>query len=538
MNKFYKNGIFHILSFCLIASIIVFGGLTTNQLYALSGNEFQAGRIIDDFVFFNSNSMSPDSIQQFLNIKVPVCDINGAQPYSGTTRAAYGTSRGYPPPYTCLKDYTVSTVSKPAEVGLCNGYGVTNQSAAQIIYGVAQSCGISPRVLIVLLQKEQSLITDDWPWSIQYRSATGYGCPDTAPCDSEYYGYFNQVYSAARQFKNYSKNSTNFNYRANRNSYILYNPDSNCGGSNVLIQNQATAGLYNYTPYQPNNAALNNLYGTGDSCSSYGNRNFWRIYNDWFGLPFANDTNTPHPDGTVISDGIRVYLMENGQRRHLINPIVFESYGYKWNDVKESTTGDRKTIVASAIDNLAAGTLFYSGSSPVYAMEYDGVSITKRQVSLNAFKLLGYSWNEVKSVPSALLPSTSHPTLLNSPVHPSGTLVLSASEGKIYLIEKGQRRHILGPQVFESNKYKWEKVKTATSDDLLLPLGEPVNFKKGTLLLSNGGIKLVQYNNLGIIIQPLGPWECFSDRMHYNLSDLINVDPAKLPTQTGVLFTC
>jgi len=51
------------------------------------------------------------------------------------------------------------------------------------------------------------------------------------------------------------------------------------------LQNQATAGLYNYTPYQPNQAALNNLYGSGDACSAYGNRNFWRIYIDWFGSP-------------------------------------------------------------------------------------------------------------------------------------------------------------------------------------------------------------------------------------------------------------
>jgi hypothetical protein len=53
----------------------------------------------------------------------------------------------------------------------------------------------------------------------------------------------------------------------------------------VFIENQATAGLYNYTPYTPNDAALNNMYGTGDACSSYGNRNFWRIYTDWFGNP-------------------------------------------------------------------------------------------------------------------------------------------------------------------------------------------------------------------------------------------------------------
>jgi hypothetical protein len=35
-----------------------------------------------------------------------------------------------------------------------------------------------------------------------------------------------------------------------------------------------TPALDNHTPYEPKTAALANLYGSGDSCSSYGNRNF------------------------------------------------------------------------------------------------------------------------------------------------------------------------------------------------------------------------------------------------------------------------
>ena len=275
--------------FLLITLISGFVLIDSGSAKALSGSEFQAGRIIDDGVFFNGNSLSPAEIQGFLNAKVPVCDTNGTQMRGNVTRASYGTSQGYPPPYTCLKDYRQDTPSKPAETGLCNAYTGANRSASEIIYEVGKSCGISQRALIVLLQKEQSLITDDWPWSIQYRSATGYGCPDTAPCDAEYYGFFNQVYSAARQFKRYARDSNLFSYRAFRNNYIQYNPNAGCGGSQVYIENQATAGLYNFTPYQPNASALNNLYGSGDACGAYGNRNFWRLYRDWFGSTSSNE---------------------------------------------------------------------------------------------------------------------------------------------------------------------------------------------------------------------------------------------------------
>ena len=36
-------------------------------------------------------------------------------------------------------------------------------------------------------------------------------------------------------------------------------------------------------PYTPNSAALHAGYGLGDHCSTYGNRNFYNYYVDWFG---------------------------------------------------------------------------------------------------------------------------------------------------------------------------------------------------------------------------------------------------------------
>lgn len=287
----------------LIAGFAISAGLINPiPAHAVTGSDWQAGRIIDDGIFFNGHTMSIGDIQNFLNAKVPTCDTNGTQQHSsGQSRAAYGTSRGYPPPYTCLKDYSQSIPSKSPDAYCAGGINGGTKSAAHIISDVAQACGVNPKALIVLLQKEQSLVTDEWPWSIQYRSATGYGCPDTAPCDAEYYGFFNQVYMAARQFKRYAALPNSYNFAGGRTSFVQYNPNSGCGGTNITMQNQATAGLYNYTPYQPNAAALNNLYGTGDGCSAYGNRNFWRIYHDWFGptLGIANAvtmTNISQPD--------------------------------------------------------------------------------------------------------------------------------------------------------------------------------------------------------------------------------------------------
>jgi LysM repeat protein len=71
----------------------------------------------------------------------------------------------------------------------------------------------------------------------------------------------------------------------------------------VAIKNQATAGLYYYTPYTPNDIALVNLASVGDSCSAYGNRNFWRVYNYWFNPTKDFSTMATTRDGlTMVVD--------------------------------------------------------------------------------------------------------------------------------------------------------------------------------------------------------------------------------------------
>ena len=238
-----------------------------NEVEAADATKFNPGNIIDDAVFYDYTTMTASDIQNFLNSKVSKCE-------SG---------------YTCLKDYSSDTVAKSADA-YCSGYNASSsQTAAQIIYGVAQSCKINPQALLVILQKEMGLVTHTGPGSWRYKTAMGMGCPDTAACDSQYYGLFNQLYGAARQYRIYQAKPSSYNYVANRNNTILWNPSSSCGSSTVFIENQATAGLYNYTPYRPNQAALNAGYGTGNNCSSYGNRNFYLYFTDWFGSTTGPD---------------------------------------------------------------------------------------------------------------------------------------------------------------------------------------------------------------------------------------------------------
>ncbi|WP_157127211.1 hypothetical protein [Cnuibacter physcomitrellae] len=280
----------------LISVVIAAAGLAVvmpiaaEPASAANAADFDPGNIISDENFFNGDAMSAQAVQSFLNGQVSSCR-------SG---------------YTCLKDYSQSTWTRPADA-MCGQYtGAGNESSATIIYKVGKACGVSQAVLIVLLEKEQSLITDTWPSARQYQAATGFACPDTAPCDAEYSGFYNQVYKAAWQYKRYTNpagTSAFFTwFPVGRTSNILYNPNAACGSGPVLIKNKATAGLYYYTPYQPNATAMSNVYGgQTDGCSSYGNRNFWRLYTDWFGDPrSSNNKYGSYDNAYPVAGGVQV----------------------------------------------------------------------------------------------------------------------------------------------------------------------------------------------------------------------------------------
>ncbi len=243
---------------------LVLSALTVTQssrTEAADLTQFRPGNIISDAVFYDTGTMGPAQIQAFLDRQLASC--------------ASG--------HTCLKSYRESTTTRPADA-YCRGYqGQANESSADIIYKTAQSCGVNPQVILVMLQKEQGLVTKSNPTATTYQKAMGMGCPDTAACDSKYYGFANQVYSGIRQLRVYEVNAGSYRHRARTTVNVLFHPNSACGSSPVYLENQATAGLYNYTPYQPNAASLAAGRGTGDGCSSYGNRNFYTYFTDWFG---------------------------------------------------------------------------------------------------------------------------------------------------------------------------------------------------------------------------------------------------------------
>jgi hypothetical protein len=303
----------------VVASVFV---APSTPAKAASAANFDPGFIISDSLFYDSDAMSEAQIQAFLVAK-------------GSVLASFRGDVG----------------SRPREVSSATGNvrceaftGGTNLLASTMIHRAQTSCGISAKVILVTLQKEQGLILKSTAPASALDRAMGYACPDTAPCAAYALGFGNQVYMGTIQLMTYK--ASRFAKQPGVQT-IGYHPNTACGSSTVNVRNYATAALYSYTPYQPNAAALGNLYGSGDACSSYGNRNFFVFYSGWFESPIGAinpvgvvDSVQPVPGGVQVSgwafdpdttDPIEVHVYTNGVGKAIVanghRPDVDLAYG-------------------------------------------------------------------------------------------------------------------------------------------------------------------------------------------------------------------
>lgn len=283
-KRFRVRGLVAVLAGAALVATGVGITATTGQSAKAAGaaassailDAFDPADIISNGVMYNSATMTAAQIQTFLNGKQPTC-LSGA---------------------TCLKSVKVDMPKMTANP-MCDAVAAkSNATAAQVIAAVAKACSVNPQVILVMLQKEQTLITGRLPGSgesvsLIYRKATGLGCPDTAACDPAKYGLFNQLYGVAYWLIRYTmpagtgpgtSYSSVYNwFPVGKPNGVLYHPNAACGARAITIKNKATASLYYYTPYQPNAAALAAGWGLGNSCSAYGNRNFFLYFTTWFG---------------------------------------------------------------------------------------------------------------------------------------------------------------------------------------------------------------------------------------------------------------
>ncbi len=337
-----RKTVIKLLAFLIVASSFSMVPIQNTPTAEADHVEFDKNFLIADSLFTDTDSMNAAQIQDWLEdnggslLANWVDDVDMRRP-SDNCVVHHATGM------TAAEIIYEAAHQWGAQVYDSNGCAVENAYWSDPGYSNYTLETVSPKDLLVLLQKEQSLISANGSYSSnpndykdpaccasnEYKlaRATGYGVPDSGGINEKYLGFYNQINWAAWQLRfNYERAGGNTSW--DEVGYITYTGPFTEGthkacdscsaiarsgyytidGSPLYMDNRATASLYYYTPH---------TYP-----GYYGNYNFVQFYTHWFGPT---------------------------------NPV-----GYQWELVSQNTyTGSTKTAASSTFNGLSRGDRVY-----------------------------------------------------------------------------------------------------------------------------------------------------------------------------------
>lgn len=306
----------------LLAALLVvaLGAPLKSQAYSVQNPApgFNPNFLLSDSTFLSAQSMTLQEVQQLLERKGKWISREGAASWLSTYDIQPSQNVAYQFRMSdgrCSRDVIGwQYVSVPQRNGVTNEE-LHNKSVPQLIYDEAQSHGVNPGVILALIQRESSAVTEaSIPNQVREGWILGYGYNERMDaCDySEaearqqaltFGGVGQQIaYATAwleRCFEGTASAPTPFACRGLASWYK--DPFVTFDGANITAENRATRVFYVYTPRVYN-----------------GNYTLWQLMNRWFGA------GNYQPDAVVTHEGA-TYLIA-GWRRWFITPEVAQAW--------------------------------------------------------------------------------------------------------------------------------------------------------------------------------------------------------------------
>lgn len=328
------------------------------------------------------------------------------------------------------------------------------KTAAEIIVAAAIEERINPRYILVVLQKEQSLIASKNPTQKQLDWATGYGicdaCSMNDPSLQKFRGFAIQVRRSAGVMRYYYDNLSQGWIKRAGQSYNISN-------QTIIPQSNATAFLYTYTPHVQ------------------ANLNFWKIWNQWF--------TKVYPDGSLLQamgDDI-VYLIKNGARLPFASKAALVSR-YNPETILTVQPGELSSYNLGSSIKLPNYSLVRTPSGMLFLIIDD----TKHPIASQAIlKKLGYNPDEIEDVTEEDIASYTPGTFITSAsLYPLGAILQDKTTKQLYYAKNGIRYVIPSMEVVKVN-FPNKKVTIVDAKQLAQLQFDPtkvVSFKDGTLV--------------------------------------------------------
>ncbi len=376
------------------------------------------------------------------------------------------------------------------------------KTAAQIIFDESQIYKISPKVILAMLQKEQSLITDQSPSENQIGWATGFAvcdsCSKSDPQIQQYKGFYNQVSLFAekirvnylRDLKSYGKTLTGWGPGKTKTTV---------DGYQITPVNNATAVLYTYNPWRGGDSGVGANY------------NFWKIWNRYFVRNY--------PDGTLIQEQgeMGVWVIQNGVRRPFKTKAALYSR-YDPSKIIQVSKNELEAYETGTPIQFANYSLLQAPWGTIYLLDNDTLRGIK---SMEVFKVIGFNPEEIIKVDESdiSLYKQGEPITMES-AYPTGALVQNNKTGAVFYVQNGKLLGIIDKSIMQI-EFKNQKP---------IPL-HPDEISKyeymGRMKLSDGTIITSPESNAVYIIsdekrRPVVSEEAF-EKLGYNWKDIKEV---------------
>jgi hypothetical protein len=454
----------------LFLSLIIFA-VPLSQAAA----DFNPNKLIDDKTFSDTQTFgSAQGIQQFLaskNSPLASTDPSFLQKLKEPTDSAIKSGLSDPEP----------------NLGRL-------RTAAELIWDASSHVGMNPQVILVTLQKEQSLITGDFSADRLQRAldhALGFACPDSG-CDQTFQGFYAQLFGgfdaqANRYIGAPGSLMRSFNTSGGRgpsvdaqgqtfgttirtsrvNDTIIVNntlggPQNPQPTQSVVLQNNSTAALYRYTPHVYN-----------------GNYNFWKFFDQWFRYQNGSLLRLPSDNNT--------YIINNGLKS-LIPNFVIQS--------RQLNPGNIITVSPTELSSIDAGPTYGPADNVIIKIDSDltnklYVFENSQKHPISSFVLsqrgLVAASALTVSKPEADLFSTAE---LLTPKE--GTVIKGDASGTVYVITDKKKMALSG-FTFKQYGYTYKSIN-------VLPQDEVTQYTDGGFLLPKNGT-LVKANNNPAVYQ-------------------------------------
>lgn len=340
----------------------------------------------------------------------------------------------------------------------------TQKSVTDILWRISQTYKINPRFLLVLLQKEQSLVDDPHPTQYQYDWATGYArcdaCSVNDPSAQRFKGFAQQLESAAAQMRYFLDHPTESIVKKPGTSYSI-------DGLSVVPSTLATAALYTYTPH------LN------------GNYNLWKIWQTWFLLPF--------PDGSLLSakDNDEIWLIRDGERHLFSTKLAFVTR-FDQSNILLVDPQELSVYPVGASIKYQNFSLLKNLAGEIYLIVNDEM----RLVETEAFRSIGFNPDEVIDVTGADLEfyRFGEPVVAGQ-AYPTGALLQDKKTGAVFYALGGKKYGVIDKQLLALN-FKNMRIKKTTQKNLdKYPTEDFVKLKDGLLVKTPRGAAVYFISN-------------------------------------------